>query len=71
MIVLALARMRNPGAADVLIELLDDDDVAGHSIMALGRLGSARARPAVERFLEHPNSWVRSEARKTLAKLSA
>ncbi len=51
------------------IELLDDDDVAGHAVMALGRLKAPRAREKPEPFLSHPRTWVRAEARKALAKI--
>lgn len=71
MVVLALARMKNPQAVEVLTELLDDDAVAGHAVIALGRLKASQARPAIERFLEHPQPWVRKEAKKALAKLGA
>jgi HEAT repeat protein len=71
MVVLALARMKNPQAVEVLTELLDDDAVAGHAVIALGRLKAAQARPAIERFLEHPQPWVRKEAKKALGKLGA
>lgn len=69
MVALALGNMRDPRAVDVLIELLDDDDVAGHAVMALGKLKAARARASVEQFLGHPRTWVRAEARRALAKI--
>ncbi len=55
----------------VLLASLDDDDVAAYAVMGLGKLKAAEARPAVERFLDHPESWVRKEAKKALAKLPA
>ncbi len=69
MVVLGLGRMKNPRAVEVLIELLDDVDVAGHAVMALGRLRAPQARPALEPFLDHPRPWVRKEAKKALARL--
>lgn len=71
MIVLGLSRMRDSEVADVLLELLTDDGVAGHAVKALGRLKVPRARPAIERLVDHATPWVRAEARKALAKLSA
>ncbi len=47
---LALAQTMNPKAIEVLLELLDDDEVAGHAVMALGKFGVPETRPAVERF---------------------
>jgi HEAT repeat protein len=70
MLMPALARTRHPKALDELLGLLDDEEVAGHAVMAIGMLGEARARPAVEPFLAHPESWVRMEAEKSLAKLT-
>lgn len=52
----ALARTKDERALALLVELVDDDEVAGHAISALRRLGSKsslpyleRARPALER----------------------
>ncbi|MCL5110208.1 MAG: HEAT repeat domain-containing protein [Chloroflexi bacterium] len=69
MLMLALANMRNPQAVEVLIELLDDEEVAGHAVMALGKLRAQAARPYIEPFLAHSKAWVRREARKALAKI--
>ena len=69
MVALALANMRNEQAVDVLIELLDDEQVAGHAVMALRKLNAKRAGPYLERFLSHPQRWVRKEAEKALKKL--
>jgi len=69
MVVLALGRMKDPRAVDVLIGLLNDDDVTGHAVAALGRLRAPQARPALEPFLDHPRPWVRKEAKKALARL--
>lgn len=69
MLVLALARMSDPRAVDVLTGLLDDESVAGHAVMALGRLKVPQARSAIEQCLDHPQPWVRKEAKKALAKI--
>lgn len=69
MLALALGNMRNPAAVDVLIELLDDRDVAGHAVMGLGKLKAAKARSKIEPFLQHEKAWVRKEAKKALAKI--
>ncbi len=69
MIVLALGRMKDPRVTDVLVELLGDDDVAGHAAKALGRRQAPTARPALERLLVHPRPWVRTEAKRALARL--
>ncbi|MDQ4044637.1 MAG: HEAT repeat domain-containing protein [Chloroflexota bacterium] len=55
----------------VLLAQLDDDVVAPYAVMGLGKLKAPEARAAVERFVDHPESWVRNEAKKALAKLPA
>ncbi|TAK33868.1 MAG: HEAT repeat domain-containing protein [Chloroflexota bacterium] len=69
MVALALANMKNPRAVDVLIELLDDEEVAGHALMALRKLAPPRARSYIERFVNHPTTWIRNEAKRALAKI--
>jgi len=72
MLALALGNMQNPGAPSVLLELLDrerDEQVVGHAVMALGKLKAPDARGRLEGLTQHPNLWVREEARKALAKI--
>ncbi len=54
----------------VLEGLLHDDDVAPYAAMALSKLKSVDSKQAIEQLLEHPDAWVRQEARKALKKLS-
>lgn len=56
MLMLALAQTKNSKAVDVLRDLLDDDEVAGHAVMALGKLGAREAAPAIERLVEAPEA---------------
>jgi HEAT repeat protein len=69
MLAVALGNMRDPRAVDVLVELLDDEEIAGHALMALGKLKARAAMPAIRRFLEHPKPWFRKEAERALAKI--
>jgi hypothetical protein len=69
MITVALGNMSDPRAVEVLRGLLRDDQVAGHAVMALGKLGARDARADIEPLLDHPAAWVRKEAKQTLAKL--
>lgn len=69
MLAVALGNMLTPAAVGVLIELLQDDEVAGHAIIGLGNLKATAARGAIEGFLRHPKSWIRAEAKKTLKKI--
>jgi HEAT repeat protein len=79
----ALVRTRNPRRVDVLIELIDDDNVAGSAIVALRKCGKrgrvpepGRVRLKLEALLRRPDSpiigagvnpFVKREARKILA----
>jgi hypothetical protein len=69
MLALALGNMKNPRAVDVLVGLLDDDEVVGHAVMALGKLGASTARARVERLTTHPRKWIREEAKKALRRM--
>ena len=69
MLVLALGKMKNPQAVDVLVQLLDDEDVVGHAVAALRKLSVESTRSHLQRFVSHPEAWVRNEAKKALAKL--
>lgn len=70
MVVVALGNMSNPNAVQVLLELLEDDEMAGHALMALGKLGAMEAYSHIEQFLKHPKSWIRKEAKKALERIT-
>jgi HEAT repeat protein len=65
----ALANTKHPRAVEVLIELLDDEEIAGHAVYALRLLAPPEARSAIERFVNHPKTWVRNQAKRALAKI--
>lgn len=71
MLMPTIARMKDPRVVEILIEMLDDDDVAGQALVAPGKLGAREAAPAIERFVDHPTPWVRKEAKKILARFAA
>jgi hypothetical protein len=58
----AISRTRDPRRVDVLIELIGDDDVAGHAILALRRMNRGsfpepdRARLMLEALLARPSA---------------
>jgi HEAT repeat protein len=74
----ALARTKDERALGALVELVDDDDVAGHAISALRRLGPKsslpyleRARPSLERqSADGETPLARRQASAALARLS-
>jgi HEAT repeats len=69
MVVVGLGKSRDPRVVKVLTRLLDDEEVAGHSIMALGKLGATIARPRIEAFSHHEKAWLRKEAKKALDRI--
>ena len=69
MVVVGIGRSKDPRAAPLLVELLDDEDVAAHALKALAQLKPPGVRAAVEPLVDHPQALVRREAKKTLAKL--
>lgn len=69
MVVVGLGQSKRPEAVGVLVGLLDDEDVSGHVVKALAKLGVEEARPALERMVSDPRAWVRNEARKALTRL--
>jgi hypothetical protein len=70
MVVLGLGKSKRPEAVDVLLRLVDDPDVDGHAVKALGKLKAPAARIALEVKLNDQRAWVRKEAAKALAKLA-
>lgn len=71
MMLLRLPSLDRNRAIDVLIESLDDDEISGQAVVALGKLKSQKARTGIEHILtHHPQPWVRKEAKKALGKLN-
>jgi HEAT repeats len=69
MLVMALGKMKNPKAVNILLGLLDDEEVVGHAVIALRKLNAVEARPYLLPLLKHPKVWVRREAAKALRKI--
>lgn len=66
MLAMALGKLKAPRAAEAAVQLLDDDQVCGHALTAVRKLKASQARPAVERLLQHPKTWIRRQAKSTL-----
>src|SRR5207245_11507271 len=66
MFVLALARIQDPRTVEVLIKLLSDEQVAGHAVMALRKLKAPQALTHLAKFADHPQAWIRNEAKKAI-----
>lgn len=70
MLPLALARINKPGTTEILVELLEDPVMTGKAIEALRKIGAVSAKDEIAKFLDHPESWVRDESKKTLDKFN-
>ena len=71
MFVLALGKLRYRESVPTLIQLLSDEDVAGHAAMALGQMGAAEAVTELERLASSAKPWVRKEASKALKRIAS
>ncbi len=69
MIVVALGQMKAEEALPVLIDLLDDETVAGHAVSALSYFAKPELIPHLEPFTSHEKTWIRNEAKKAIKKL--
>jgi HEAT repeat protein len=69
MLAVALGKIKDPRAVDVLIGLLDDAEVVGHAVIGLGKLRASRARPRVEALLKHEKAWIRRAAKTALGRM--
>ena len=76
----ALKRTKDPRAPDVLVELVDDEDVAGHAILALRLYGPRSSLPHLRRAQpklahvakdEKYSPFSRQQAGKALERLKA
>ncbi len=70
MFVLAVGRIGYRDSIPTLIRLLEDGDVAGHAVMALGKMAAHEAGPMLERLSTSGKPWVRKEAVKALKRIA-
>lgn len=64
--VLGRTKSPTPEVVDALVGLLEDDQIRGHAIHALGKLKAIETQAAIAKYLEDSKAWVRKEARKAL-----
>jgi HEAT repeat protein len=69
MLALALGKMKDPRAKAPLVQMLGDEELAGHAVIGLGRMRARDTRALIEPFLEDPRAWVRKEARRALDRI--
>jgi hypothetical protein len=69
MVTIALGKLKSERAIPVLISLLDDEDVNGHVVMALGYYKKPELKKYIEPFLTYKKTWIRNAAKSALKKM--
>jgi hypothetical protein len=69
MVVLGLGRLRSPEAEEAAVELLYDEGVQLHAIIALGKMKSRRSLFELEKLLTHKRAAIRKDARSAITKI--
>ncbi len=69
MFVLALGKLDAQESIPVLIELLEQEDVAGHAAQALGSLRAVAARSELQKLTIQGKPWVRKAAAKAISQI--
>lgn len=68
MFAVSLGNMKDPKVVPYLVNLLDDEDMTGHAIMGLSKLKAVSTIDDIRKAENHPRTWVRKEAQKTVRK---
>jgi FOG: HEAT repeat len=69
MFVYALKAIKSIRVENTLIDLLNDSDVTGHAIYALGSMKSQKAKAKIEFFLNNKSAYIRRNAKTALRKI--
>ena len=69
MLIMALAHMDHPEVEETALDLLDDESVRMHAIIALGKMKSQRSLFHLEKLLTDKQLSIRKEARKAIRKI--
>ena len=62
MLVLSLGCYKTDSSIKCLRGLLQDEEVRGHALRALGKCGNAEVLPDIEKYCDSDNRWIRKEA---------
>ena len=68
--VMLMGKKRYSAYADRLATLLTDEDVCGHVISTLCKMGASQYAEEIKPYTTHPIAWIRNEAKKYLTKYS-
>jgi hypothetical protein len=66
---MTLAKTKDPRSAEVIASVLDEEGVTRWALECLGKLRAHAYVEAIRKFVRHPNSEIRREAKKALKKL--
>jgi hypothetical protein len=69
MLVMALDHLDHPEAEETALDLLDDENVRIHAIIALGKMKSKRSLFHLEKLLTDKQASIRKEARRAITKI--
>jgi hypothetical protein len=70
MLVLGFGRFQRVEAEETALEVLRDESVKLHAVMALGKMKSRRALPELEKLLADKKPAIRKEARKAITSIT-
>ena len=62
MLVLSLGCYKTDSSIKCLRGLLQDEEVRGHALRALGKCGNSEVLPDIEKYCDSDNRWIRKEA---------
>lgn len=62
MLVLSLGCYKTDSSIKCLRDLLQDEEVRGHSLRALRKCGNSEVLPDIEKYCDSDNRWIRKEA---------
>ena len=62
MLVLSLGCYKTDASIKCLRGLLQDEEVRGHALRALGKCGNSEVLPDIEKYCDSDNRWIRKEA---------
>jgi HEAT repeat protein len=69
MLAIALGNIGDKTAIPFLISCLDDEDITGHVVIALGKLKAIEALDEIKRLSNHEKSWIRQEVKRAIRKI--
>lgn len=69
MLVLSLGEYKSDLSLKCLVNLLNDEEVRGHALMALGKCGNPEVLSAIEMYCNSENNWIKKTAINAVKKI--